>query len=543
MLKRIYVDNYKCLVNFELKLDAINLFLGANGSGKSTVFEVLQKLRAIVNGDSRVSEEFKIESRTRWQTSPLQSFEVEITKDNRTYRYELAVEYSKNEQVARVKHERLWLDNQSLLKFEGQEARVYKEDFSEGSNFPFDGSRSVIEFLPLFNQWITQFKVRMNEILVVQISPRLIGDATDKAEPYPSAWMDNYSSWYEFLSRDQSWVFELTNTLREVLPGFENFRFVPAGENVQILKAVFSGKEQVFRFQELSDGQRALIILYTLLIASQKENYVLCSDIQFSCGWRTHDGRTAHEQKINLASQVAKMEASRTRQFQDRDAVPAPLDNRLFSLHSLSNGGLIHLQFQHLSLQTAAGMGWPAKLRRLIEGWPVLAIPFQYSLHGCHWRTADAAGILLLRRAPEPEGARPVHLPRDLFPAFHRSYRCQHHSLAVDPESADGHPEYAAWVRWDSRPELDEQPGLVQTGADPARNVGHGRHHRHLSLRSAGRAGQPAGGCRAGRGELVAATLEHHRPDGLTHHALQSDHWRDLDVPIFCPGLRFPRQP
>ncbi|MBI5830479.1 MAG: AAA family ATPase, partial [Chloroflexi bacterium] len=95
MLKRLYVDNYKCLVNFDLNFNAINLFLGANGSGKSTVFEVLQKLRAIVNGDSRISEEFKPESRTRWQTSPLQSFEVEITKDNRTYRYELAVEYSK----------------------------------------------------------------------------------------------------------------------------------------------------------------------------------------------------------------------------------------------------------------------------------------------------------------------------------------------------------------------------------------------------------------------------------------------------------------
>ena len=278
MLKRIYVDNYKCLVNFDLKFDAINLFLGPNGSGKSTVFEILQKLRAIVNGDSRISEEFKPESRTRWQTSPLQSFEVEITKDDRTYRYELAVEYSKNELTARVKHERLYMDNQPLLKFEGQEARIYKDDFSEGTKFPFDGNRSVIEFFPLFNQWITQFKVRMNEILVVQISPRLIGDATDKAEPYPSAWMDNYSSWYEFLSRDQSWVFELTNTLRGVLPGFENFRFVPAGENVQILKAVFSGKELVFRFQELSDGQRALIILYTLLIASQKEIYVLCID-------------------------------------------------------------------------------------------------------------------------------------------------------------------------------------------------------------------------------------------------------------------------
>lgn len=40
MLKRIYINNFRCLVNFELNLESINLFLGANGSGKTTVFDV-----------------------------------------------------------------------------------------------------------------------------------------------------------------------------------------------------------------------------------------------------------------------------------------------------------------------------------------------------------------------------------------------------------------------------------------------------------------------------------------------------------------------
>jgi predicted ATPase len=284
MLKRLYVDNYKCLVNFELNFKSINLFLGANGSGKTTVFEVLQKLRAVVNGERRVSQEFKPESRTRWQASPLQKFELELADEGRTYRYELGVEYPKSAETSRVKYERLWLDDQPLLKFEGYEAQIYREDFSEGSKFPFDGNRSVIEFLPLFNQWITKFKVRVNEILVVSITPTVVGDASKEAEAYPSRWMDNYSSWYRFLSRDQSWVFELTKNLREVLPGFDNFRFIREIENFEILEAVFSGQngskseKREYRFAELSDGQRALIVLYTLLIAAQKENYVLCID-------------------------------------------------------------------------------------------------------------------------------------------------------------------------------------------------------------------------------------------------------------------------
>ena len=50
MLKRIYIDNFRCLVDFDLSLDEINLFLGPNGSGKSTVFDVLRKIQAFISG-------------------------------------------------------------------------------------------------------------------------------------------------------------------------------------------------------------------------------------------------------------------------------------------------------------------------------------------------------------------------------------------------------------------------------------------------------------------------------------------------------------
>ncbi len=36
MIKRLYVDNYKCLVNFELPLQDLTLLLGPNGVGKTS---------------------------------------------------------------------------------------------------------------------------------------------------------------------------------------------------------------------------------------------------------------------------------------------------------------------------------------------------------------------------------------------------------------------------------------------------------------------------------------------------------------------------
>ncbi len=94
MLKRIYIDNFRCLVNFEIKLDSINLFLGGNGAGKSTVFDVLRKIQTFVSGDSKVEGIFESADCTRWQTLPTQRFELEIAGNGGYYKYELAIKHT-----------------------------------------------------------------------------------------------------------------------------------------------------------------------------------------------------------------------------------------------------------------------------------------------------------------------------------------------------------------------------------------------------------------------------------------------------------------
>ena len=40
-LKRIYADNYKCLLNFELRLREITQLVGQSGAGKTAVSDVV----------------------------------------------------------------------------------------------------------------------------------------------------------------------------------------------------------------------------------------------------------------------------------------------------------------------------------------------------------------------------------------------------------------------------------------------------------------------------------------------------------------------
>jgi energy-coupling factor transporter ATP-binding protein EcfA2 len=283
MLKRIYIDNFRCLVNFELDLDSINLFLGSNGAGKSTVFEVLHKIQAFVSGDSKVEEIFKSTDCTRWQTSPIQRFELEILGNGGSYKYELGIGHKPDK--CRVEYERLWFDNQPLLKFELGEVQLYRDNHSLGPQYPFDWSQSIIPLLMPRNDntKLTWFRERLKRFIIVRIIPILMVDESSQEDMRLAIKMENFVSWYRYLSEDQGKVAEISNILRNVMDGFTNFRFERVSEQNLVLKVRFSGgtvstKPIEYRLGELSDGQKTLVALYTLLHGTKSEDYTLCID-------------------------------------------------------------------------------------------------------------------------------------------------------------------------------------------------------------------------------------------------------------------------
>ncbi|MFK0733081.1 MAG: AAA family ATPase [Gloeotrichia echinulata HAB0833] len=283
MLKRIYIDNFRSLVNFELNIDSINLFLGGNGTGKSTVFEALRKIQSFVSGDAKVEGIFKSSDCTRWQTSQTQSFELEIDGNNGNYKYELAIEH--NQEKSRVLHERLWFNNQHLLKFEIGEVQLFRDNHSEGPKYPFDWSQSMLPSLMPRpdNTKLTWFKERMERFIIVQIIPSLMSENSEQETTQLSSRMENYFSWYRYISQDQGKVAELINVLKDILPGFVSFKFEQYSEEYRTLKLRFStGADRTkiidYRLSELSDGQKVLIAVYTLLYCTQSEDYTLCID-------------------------------------------------------------------------------------------------------------------------------------------------------------------------------------------------------------------------------------------------------------------------
>lgn len=283
MLTRIYVNNFKCLVNFELKLSALNLLLGANGAGKSTLFDIINKVQGFAFFGMKANQLFFSADLTRWQSLDTQTFELEFADDAEIYRYELAIQFSDSNEPS-IRHEKLSCNGAPLVHYEQGQVQLYRDDFTTDASYPLTAAQSVLTLVPprKDNQKLYRFKQLLDRIVVVQVVPPLIRRASSETE---MRWLNtdsaNFVDWYRSLSQNQRLTIELTQELQQVIEGFSHFSFLPIGENRRALVLhFFSGNRKTVEYglHQLSDGQIALIVLYSTLYAAKFERKLLCID-------------------------------------------------------------------------------------------------------------------------------------------------------------------------------------------------------------------------------------------------------------------------
>ena len=133
------------------------------------------------------------------------------------------------------------------------------------------------------NTKLTWFRERMARFIIVQVVPSLMVDESSQEQRRLTPRMENFVSWYRYLSSDQGKIAEIGNILREVLNGFKSFKFERVSENNLLLKLRFSGETDnsppiEYRLRELSDGQKTLVALYALIYGTKSEDYTLWID-------------------------------------------------------------------------------------------------------------------------------------------------------------------------------------------------------------------------------------------------------------------------
>lgn len=289
MLTRLYINNYKCLVNFDWPVRSVDLLMGLNGTGKSTILDVLMAIRDFVTRDGNSQNLFRGDYLTRWQMVSEQSFELEVAGNEGHYQYKLVIEHNRDRQENRVITEHLTYEGQPLYESNLGQVQLYRDNHSQGPTFQFDWKKSGLGALGARqdNQKLTWFRNWLGRIQILRIDPFAIASESrgEDADLHPDA--GNFAAWYHHLVLDMpELTYGLATELRDLWTGFTGLRLRQVSKSVRELEAVFEpegndgqGVSYACGFNELSDGQRTLIVLCTLLhYARATANTLVCID-------------------------------------------------------------------------------------------------------------------------------------------------------------------------------------------------------------------------------------------------------------------------
>lgn len=285
MIKRIYIDNYKCFVNFELRFADLTLLAGQNGSGKTGVLDVIYAVRSLLEGKARITDTgiFPLSSLTRWQSRDTQTIEIEVRLADDEFVYRLEVEHARRERRARILLETLTSNGGPLFTFQMGEVQLYKDDHSLGSGFGSDWRESALaRVVPIDkNTRLTRFLDFFRAILLCGPNPTTFAREASGEENALSRDGQNFVGWYRQLVQErQHLVAQHTKAMQQAIAGLHGFRLERVGIDTRALVGVFGDDVEApeLGFHEMSDGQRVLMLLYSLTTLTAHQGHVLMVD-------------------------------------------------------------------------------------------------------------------------------------------------------------------------------------------------------------------------------------------------------------------------
>lgn len=293
MLTRIYIDNFRCFVNFEYRPEKTQLLLGANGSGKSSLLDAIRYLKRFVKGDENP---FTQSTRTRWQDRPLQVLEVEALLDRQKFEYRVESRFAPKTGQMSVNLECLKVSGSTVFEFAEGNIRFFPNDSSEPTSLPLETNRSALHLSQLSNSHVRRFAGWMESVHCFRIDayPGQMDESADRDEQQPDSELQNLAGWYRYLLQaypDENVRF--LKSLKQSLDGLQTLRFSPDETGVRKLWLDFmapTGKKASYSLSELSEGQRCLIGLYMILhfliqkedtvFIDEPDNYIALREIQ-----------------------------------------------------------------------------------------------------------------------------------------------------------------------------------------------------------------------------------------------------------------------
>ncbi len=282
MVKKLYVDNYKSLINFELYFKPLNVLIGNNGSGKSSVFEVLWAIRRILVEHEAINQVFKSETLTRWQSRNIQTIELIVNIDDHEYLYHIEIEYDKEKLYNKVKKESVTCDEKVMFDENDGKVRLFDDSFRAVSEIVLDWNYSGVGMVAdrRDNRLLASFKKEMEKILICSPRAYQIKEIAYDESRIPDYYFTNAASVFRYLLQEYPEKSkELNDNLAEIFLNHSRVFLTGSGEEKRLcFGSNLSGIEYVYKAHEKSEGELQIFLLYLLAVYYISEGYMVFID-------------------------------------------------------------------------------------------------------------------------------------------------------------------------------------------------------------------------------------------------------------------------
>ncbi len=283
MIQRLYAHNYRCFENFELNLKDISscLLIGKNGSGKSTVRDVLEIFQKIGRGTNRIRE-LLTPNDFAWgkRNSPIR-FELEAAVEQQIFKYEIAFELPDGFHELRVFEEKLSVRDTVVYSRKVAQVTLSRTHANSEANFLVDWHLVALPIISASSEKdpVQVFKTWLSSLTILSPIPHLTHGHSSGETLYLAKDGSNFAEWLEGLLGTYPAAYtRLDKTLKQVLPDFVDFQGVPSGGNSRKLVVQFARDKQSFRvdFEHLSSGEKCFFIWSAILAANAHIGGLFC---------------------------------------------------------------------------------------------------------------------------------------------------------------------------------------------------------------------------------------------------------------------------
>lgn len=281
MIRKLRVNNFRSLVNFQIEFDSFGVLCGPNGTGKSSVFDSLKLVHDLASGEATLGGEGERDiprlEFTNWQSSCIQEFEVEIRSNDKVFTYLLHLEQVNENEKPRVVLEKATCDKRVLFERDLEGVRFEKRS-GEQKGFPLDWRVAALgSFQPANDRReIEELRTLLSGLVILRPNPRDMETESKQESARPELFLSNLTSWYRHLAQDQEWVDQLRDLLKGVWPDFRSFKLEDVGLRSKALQLRFETPAQgdggTLYFDQLSDGEKSLVGIYMVIAALRQRS-------------------------------------------------------------------------------------------------------------------------------------------------------------------------------------------------------------------------------------------------------------------------------